>query len=396
MRGVIEKRIELSPRVQEHLDLCLDCRGCETACPSGVQYGQIIEPFRAEIHRTHKAPPAPWWSKILMERLFPSRTLLWWSVQPAYFLQQWGIQSFLERIGIIKRLPPMLQQMMKLLPQNRLSTPPLPEFLPAQGTRRARVGLFLGCAADALYRDLNWKTARVLQANGCDVVIPRQQGCCGAISYHAGSAYKAEAQAMQNIETFGADPDLDAIVTNIAGCGAQMKEYEHLFEVTGKHTQRVAEFIAKVKDISEFLVELGLRPISTPMPLRIAYHPACHLQHAQKIKTQPITLLKSIPGVEIVPFAESDICCGAAGSYNLTEIEMSEKLGQRKVDNMIMSSADGIITGNIGCMMQMEHHLREKGSNMWVKHLVEILDDGYFGRVPESRLSHEKSEQEVH
>jgi glycolate oxidase iron-sulfur subunit len=309
----------------------------------------------------------------------------------------------------------MLQQMLNMLPRNRRYVPALPAFLPAQGQRRAKVALFLGCAGDALYRDLNWLTAKVLQINGCDVIIPQQQTCCGAIAAHSGMLPQALGQAEKNLRTFGELHDIDAIVTNISGCGAQLKEYNHLYDYADGSRQLVipplplgegrgegttqqapspdpvegwspdqatlpdprVHFSSKVKDITEFLIELGPREMSHQIPVRIAYHPACHLQHAQKIKTAPVKLLTMIPGLTLLPFNEADICCGAAGSYNLTEIEMAHKLGKRKLDNLSTTEIEGVVTGNIGCMMQMEFHAREQQKSLWVKHTIELLAAGY-------------------
>jgi glycolate oxidase iron-sulfur subunit len=247
----------------------------------------------------------------------------------------------------------------------------------AEGKRRARVALFTGCVADALFHETNWKTARVLQMNGCDVWTPRGQVCCGALHYHAGWEGPAVAFARRNLEVFDL-ARVDAIVVNVAGCGAMLKDYGHHFE-KGPHAEAASAFAKKLKDVSEFLVELGPVKPTHPLRLRATYHDACHLCHAQQIRKQPRQLLAMIPELEIVPLAESEICCGAAGSYNLTQPEMAERLGERKVQNLLVAKPQAVFTANAGCILQIARHLKKHDPNVWVGHPIEGLFASYVG-----------------
>ncbi|MBV8094066.1 MAG: (Fe-S)-binding protein, partial [Acetobacteraceae bacterium] len=248
--------------------------------------------------------------------------------------------------------------------------------LPPIGPKRARVALLLGCVADALYPETNAATARVLQQNGCEVVIPRGQACCGAIHYHSGAEEPTLALMRQNLKAF--DPEqFDAIITNAAGCGAMLKEYPHVLPAA--ESAAAARFVAKVRDISEFLVALGPIVPRNPLPMRVAYHDACHLCHAQQIREQPRKLLAMIPGLELVPIEESEVCCGAAGTYNLTQPEMSERLGHRKVAHIEATGAKVVTTGNVGCLLQITRYVKERGIPIQVAHPIDLLDRAYRG-----------------
>ena len=407
MRSVVDGRLPLTDSVRRHLDLCLDCRSCETACPSGVQYGRLIEPFRVEMHEmspVNAAADSPrgttmlpgehrpdWFHRWIMYGLFPYRSRMQWALKPARLMQRLGFDRLAEKIGMTRLLPAKLQRMQAQLPTLRPSLPELPAFLPAKGPRRARVGLFLGCVADAMFRHVHWATARVLQENGCEVVIPQSQHCCGAIHYHSGASQPALDLMRQNINAFERD-ELDAVIVNVAGCGAMMKDYSHIHhELTvGKGDQKhasesdVAGFSGLVKDVSEFLMALG--PIKPPgrIEAAVAYQDACHLQHAQKIRQQPRDLLELIPGVTLRPVAEAELCCGAAGSYNLTQPEMADRLGQRKVGCLMEVMPDVVVSGNAGCSLQLQAKLKAAGHDVAVLHPMELLDLSYrCGRLSE-------------
>jgi glycolate oxidase iron-sulfur subunit len=253
----------------------------------------------------------------------------------------------------------------------------LPELLPPIGPKRARVALFLGCVADAMFPATNAATARVLQQNGCEVVIPRGQVCCGAIHYHSGAEKPAVALARQNMAVF-ASLGVDAVITNAAGCGAMLKEYEHLLPHADQAAARA--FSAQVRDIAEFLVDLGPLPPKHPIQSKVAYHDACHLCHAQRIREQPRKLLALIPGIELVPLEESEICCGAAGTYNLTQPEMSARLGDRKIEHIKQTGATIVATGNVGCILQIAKTLQAQNLPTQVVHPVDLLDQAYNGR----------------
>jgi len=272
-----------------------------------------------------------------------------------------------------------------LLPPLDSGGPRLPEFLPAIGQRRARVALFTGCVADAVFRRQHWATARVLRENGCDVVIPRGQACCGAIHYHSGADAPALELARNNAATFDAAA-VDAVIVNVAGCGSMLKDYGHIAHELkpgdAALNAQLNQCATKIRDVSEFLNDLGLIPPQGEIKLRAVYHDACHLAHAQKIREQPRNLLAQIPGLEIVPIGEADICCGAAGSYNLTEPEMSDRLVARKLENILAARPQAVITGNVGCSMQIQAALRQSGHDLWVAHPMELLDFSYRGVVP--------------
>jgi glycolate oxidase iron-sulfur subunit len=382
MRGVVDGRLDLTPAVRGHLDLCLDCRSCETACPSGVQYGRLIEPFRVDMQKSERPG---WFQRFVLYGLFPFPGRLRLALAPARLLQLVGLDRLFDWVGLHKLLPGPLGRMYRLLPRLTASAPPLPAILPAKGEKRARVGLFGGCVGEAMFSETNRATARVLQANGCEVVIPRAQGCCGAIHYHSGSSDPAVAMAMKNVDAF--PDDLDAVVVNVAGCGSMLKDYGHMGEETpGVSADAVAalsKFSGRVRDVSEFLAELGLREPTGVVPWRVTYHDACHLAHAQGVRQAPRELLKQVPGLELIPLPESDICCGAAGSYNLTQPEMSDRLVARKVGHIDRTGADVVISANAGCTLQLQAAVGGLDRPVRVVHPIEVLDLSYRGGVAE-------------
>ncbi len=384
MRAVTDGRLELTETVARHLDLCLDCRSCETACPSGVQYGRLIEPFRVEMQQRaarQQSDRAPgWFERWILYGLFPYPRRMRWALWPARLLQWMRLDRLADKFGLFRLLPENLRRMQALLPRLRARGAELPSILPAQGTQRARVALFTGCVADAMFHHVNRATARVLQANGCEVVVPRGQACCGAIHYHSGSGQAALALAEQNCTAF--DPDsVDAIIINVAGCGSMLKDYAHVADELRPGdvalVDRLRRFTSKVRDVSEFLAELGAVPPRREVKLRATYHDACHLAHAQRVREQPRSLLQLVPGLQLVPLAESDICCGAAGSYNLLEGEMADRLGRRKLQNVLATGAEAVICGNAGCTLQIQAQLKAAGSDIPVLHPVEVLAAGY-------------------
>ncbi|MBS0202429.1 MAG: 4Fe-4S dicluster domain-containing protein [Planctomycetes bacterium] len=388
MRAVTDGRLELTDTVKGHLDLCLDCRSCESACPSGVQYGRLIEPFRIETQQrelAEKKSRPGWFQSWVLYGMFPYPNRLKWALLPARFAQLTGIDQLAERLGLLRLLPEKLRRMHRLLPTLKSREPRLPEFLPAIGPKRARVALFTGCVADAMFHHVNWATARVLQQNGCEVVIPRSQACCGAIHYHSGAGQPALDLARTNAAAFQSS-DIDAVIINVAGCGSMLKDYGHVGEELAKqdHLLRTSlDGVAhKVKDVSEFLIQLGPIAPRGDIPLTATYHDACHLCHAQKIREQPRELLSLVPGLKLVPLPESEICCGAAGSYNLTEPEMADRLATRKINHILSTEATALISGNAGCSLQIQATLKQAGSPIWVAHPMEILDLSYRGLKP--------------
>lgn len=388
MRQVIDEVLELDDTVKGHLDLCLNCRACETACPSGVQYGKLIEPFRAYMEENEQGRSLQNLNGLqrwMLFNIFPSRLKTRLALAPARLAQWTGADWLLRKSGLLNLLPSSLRTMHGMLPKLRPHYGSLPELLPAIGERRARVGLFLGCVADAIYPQTNYATAKVLQHNGCDVWIPRSQACCGALHYHSAKEGPAQELAVQNCQAFGMDkPDweqLDAIIINAAGCGAMVKDYAHMMHDHPEH-EAATRFNQKVKDIAEFLYELGPVKPTHPLPIRATYHDACHLRHAQQIQKQPRALLEMIPELELVPLSETELCCGAAGSYNLTQPEMADKLGQRKAENIGDTKARAVFTGNVGCLMQITRHLEKAGLSVWAAHPIDALWASYSGELP--------------
>jgi glycolate oxidase iron-sulfur subunit len=376
MRAVTDGKLAADdPDVRKHLDLCLDCRACETACPSGVQYGKLIEPFRIFLNDTQRPVTnlGPL-QKFALFSLTPYRRRIRAMLAPVRWMQKLGIDRLTEKVGLLRLLPSSLRQMHDMVPPLE-PYHHLPELLPAEGTRRARVALFLGCAGDAFLPQTALATAKVLQKNGCDVWIPRGQVCCGALHYHAAQEEPARAFARTNTEIFKKE-DIDAIVSNAAGCGAMLKDYGHLL-----HDADGAALAAKVKDVSEFLMELGPVKPQHPLPITAAYHDACHLCHAQQIRKQPRQLLEMIPELKLVPLNESEVCCGAAGSYNITQPEMAERLGARKATNILSTGAQAVFTGNVGCLLQIARHLRRDHPKLWIAHPIDALWASYCGEI---------------
>ncbi|MFI5454544.1 MAG: (Fe-S)-binding protein [Isosphaerales bacterium] len=377
MRAIADGRLAMGPGVREHLELCLDCRACESACPSGVQYGKMIEPFKIAMKSTARGrEKSSLLQRLILHHVFPYSGRVRWALAPARILQRIGVLDWAERIGLNRLLPPTLRRMQAMLPKLTRSHGRLPEVLAPKGPKRARVALFLGCVADAMFPETNAATARVLQENGCEVLIPRDQACCGAIHYHSGVEPPALELARRNLDAFGAT-GVDAIIVNAAGCGAMLKDYAHILPPES-HDQ-AARFVAKVKDISEFLMALGPIPPRAAVPLKVTYHDACHLCHGQQIRSQPRALLAMIKGLEVVPLEESEICCGAAGTYNLTQPEMSERLGRRKLEHIEATGTQMVVTGNVGCILQIARQIKERGCRIEVAHPVDLLDRAYRG-----------------
>ncbi len=379
MRAVTDGRLALNDQVRGHLDLCLDCRACETACPSGVQYGKLIEPFRVAMEQQPDVPRRndDWFHKYVLFGLFPYRDRLRRALAPAKIAQRLGLIRFAEASGLLNLLPRRLRQLVYTLPERIAAEPELPEVLPAVGRRRARVGLFTGCVADVMFRHTHWATARVLQQNGCDVVVPRTQGCCGAIHFHAAASDPARRLADANVAAFA---DVDQVIVNVAGCGAMMKDYGHHWH--DAHAPLREALAGKTRDVNEFLDELGLIPPEGRIELTATYHDACHLGHAQKIKLQPRRLLAAVPGLKLVDLPETDLCCGAAGTYNLTQPEMSARLSRRKLDNILSTGARAVLTANAGCLLQIAREARLRGERLWIAHPMDLLDLSYRRERP--------------
>jgi glycolate oxidase iron-sulfur subunit len=357
----------------QHIDTCLGCMACVTACPSGVQYDSLLEAARPQVERDAKRGFADRAFRQLIFAMFPHpgrlRALSW----PLGVYQKFGIQRLVRSSGLLALLPKRLQAMERLLPSITFGGAALPERIPASGAQRKRVALLLGCVQRVFFGHVNEATARGLAAEGCEVVVPQTQGCCGALAEHAGEEADAMAAARRLIDAFDA-AGADTIVINAAGCGSAMKRYGHLLRNDPAYAARAQAFGARCKDISEVLAELEPRAPRGAVQLKAAYHDACHLQHAQGVRAQPRRLLQAIPGVAVREIAESDICCGSAGIYNLLEPEAATQLRDRKVQNILQTDAEVIVSGNPGCLLQIATGLEAAGRPMRIMHLIEVLD----------------------
>jgi glycolate oxidase iron-sulfur subunit len=416
----------LTDAAAEHFDRCLGCMACMTACPSGVQYDQIIEAARewAEDARTPEigargagvpAGDQPEARRPLRDRatraaifaVFPYPRRLRAATAPLRAAQRLGADRLLARAGVVSRVSPAAAAALRLAPPSGQPMPPgrFPERVPALGKRRAVVGMLTGCVQSVFFPQVNAATARVLAAEGCDVIIPRGQGCCGALSLHSGRVAEAARFAAGAIEAFEA-AGVDAIVVNSAGCGSAMKEYGRLFEhlaepdtadlgvpaepaevspalagqvEAGSMISRAETLSARVRDLAEFLAELGPVAPRHPIPVRAAYHDACHLGHAQRITREPRELLREIPGLELVELRDAGTCCGSAGVYNLLQPEAARALGARKADSVLESGASLLISANPGCTLQISAELAERGQPVANAHTAEVLDASIRG-----------------
>ncbi|MGW5642312.1 glycolate oxidase subunit GlcF [Saccharopolyspora sp. NPDC003752] len=367
-----------------HFDACLGCMACVTACPSGVQYGTLITETRAQVERNHQRGR---WERLLRTAiftLFPYPRRLKAMRGPLALYQRLGIGNLLKRSGLLSKLPDGLQVMESLAPPISRA-PKLGNRIPARGKRRATVGMITGCVQSAFFPDVNAATARILSAEGCDVVIPPAQGCCGALSEHSGREPEAVKFARQLLDTFE-ESGVDYVVINSAGCGSTLKEYPRLLQDDPEYAERAERFSARVRDISELLAELGPVAERHPLPVQIAYHDACHLAHGQGIRSQPRELLRAIPGLELKEINRGELCCGSAGVYNLLQPEAARELGDRKAENILATGAKLLVTANPGCSMQIRTALERRGERLAMAHTVQVLDASIRGRGVETLL----------
>ena len=385
MQAVAEGRVEIGSEFIEHMYCCLGCRACETACPSGVQFGKLIEAAREEIEivapqqhsGTERMLRGTVFSGVLPSRLLTS--LLFTGLK---VYQRSGAQTLTRKLHLLDYMPGTLagklQEPEALMPhiEGSLFQGALPAITSPLGQRRYRVGFISGCIMDQVFRDINEASIRVLAANDCEVVTPREQRCCGALHVHSGEAEQGRALARANIDAFE-HWNCDYIIINAAGCGSNLKEYGHLLRDDPHYAERAAAFSAKVKDISEFLAMIDLNPKLGEVKRRVTYHDACHLAHGQKIKSQPRALLKRIPGLELVDLKEADWCCGSAGIYNITNQEMAGQLLARKMGHIENTRAQVVATGNPGCMMQIAQGARQRDLPIEALHPIQLLDEAY-------------------
>ncbi|MFQ5830545.1 MAG: (Fe-S)-binding protein [Candidatus Methylomirabilia bacterium] len=366
MRAALEGRVAMSETFTRHLDLCLGCRACETACPSGVPFGRLLEQTRGQIVRQGNQRIAQRLLARLALTLFPYPRRLAFAMGVLSYYQRSGLQRLVRAsrlLGVAPRLA-ATERSLPSLPSG--STPALPEMIPAQGPSRGRVGLLIGCVQRFVMPRVNELTARLLSMAGYDVLIPREQGCCGALHLHAGRLGEARRLARAILDTF--DQSVDLVVVNAAGCGSAMRAYGHWLH----DDPRATTFSQAVRDVSELLVDADL-------PLRrieetATYHDACHLAHGQRVRAQPRVLLQKIPGLTLVELPDSDLCCGSAGIYNILEPEMADRLLELKVGRIAETQARIVVTGNVGCALQIAKGCRARGLNAEVLHPVELLE----------------------
>jgi glycolate oxidase iron-sulfur subunit len=362
----------MNDEMVRHWDLCLGCMACVTACPSGVQYDKLIESTRQQVERRYERRADDRAFREMIFQFFPYPNRLRAIAAPMRLYQRFGIGDKLRRAGIMQRIPARMRAMEALLPDLPREEK-IPDLTGPVGEKRRRVGVLTGCVQRVFFSAVNAATVRVLAAEGCEVVAPKQ-GCCGALSTHAGREEESLDFARQTIDTFE-DLNLDNVIVNAAGCGSTMKEYGYLLRDDPEYAERAKAFSAKVRDVSEFLQELGPVAERNPLPVTVAYHDACHLAHAQRIRKQPRQTLKQIPGMDVKEIREAEICCGSAGIYNMVEPEPAAELGERKANNILKTGAQMIVTSNPGCMLQIQASLKKMGRDgLPMAHPVEVLD----------------------
>lgn len=380
MVQVAEGKAEISETYIEHMELCLACRGCESACPSGVNYGRLIEAARAHIDQNIRRP---WHIRFARDFVFgtllSSRWLLSLAGAGLFLYQASGFQKLVRSSGLLKFFG-RLHEIEMLAPS--AETPfffsQIGKVFPAEGEKRYTVAFLAGCIANISFARLNEATVRVLQKNGCEVHLPDAQNCCGALHVHAGRKNDARELAKNNIDaTLGGD--FDAILTNAAGCGSTLKEYDELLEHDDAYRDKSLAFKAKMKDINEFLASIEIRTPVKPLDMTVTYQDSCHLCHGQKIRVQPRKVLAAIPGVTLKEMALSDLCCGSAGIYNVVHNEMAMGLLKNKMQSVNATGAECIVTANPGCMIQLQAGAKIHGKNQPVLHVVELLDRAYRG-----------------
>ncbi|MGQ0793345.1 MAG: (Fe-S)-binding protein [Deltaproteobacteria bacterium] len=381
MKSALEGRIPMGGGLVKYLDLCLGCLGCETACPSGVDYSALVEMSKAQIERKHRRPLGERIFRAMLFCIFPYAKRLKAMLPALWLYQASGARGLIQRCGILSKISGKLARMEGMMPEVKGASlfAGLPEVTAPKGRRRYRVGMLAGCVQSVLFPQTNEATVRVLAESGCEVVIPKNQGCCGALSLHSGRLDEARGFARANIKLFD-KADFDAVIVNAAGCGSTMKEYGHLFAEDAVFAQRAERVANKTKDVMEFLADVGLRGNLKEVKMRATYQDACHIAHGQRIKSQPRAVIRQIPGVELIELGESDVCCGSAGIYNLTQPEMAEGLLERKLENLERTKAEALLAGNPGCLLQIKKGIKERGLSIETLHPIELVDRAYGGK----------------
>ena len=387
MQKAGEGNAPLDQTLRRHMDNCLGCMACMTACPSGVQYGKLIEDTRAQVERNIPRSASDWLFRKLLFAIFPHPARLRALAAPMLLYQRSGLQALVRRSGALTLVPKRLAAMEALLPVVPSGfVTKMPARTAAAAPHRRCVGMLTGCVQQVFFPHVNAATARVLAAEGCEVIAPEGQPCCGALMVHSGLDEQAMAMARRMIDLFE-QANVETIAINAAGCGSTMKEYGHLLRDDPQWADRARVFSAKCRDVTEVLCELEPNALRNPLRLRIAYHDACHLRHAQGIYRQPRQLLAGIPGLEVAEIAESTLCCGSAGIYNLLQPEPAQQLGDRKVSHLLATQAAAVVSANPGCLLQLMSGLRRRGEKQLPTfHMIELLDASIRGVSPEELL----------
>ncbi len=377
IRGLASGEIPADdPDLRHHLNLCLGCRACETACPSAVPYGALLEAARAQL------PPATETERAIRKLTLGFLFMQPWAMRTAgfglRFYQKSGLQKLVHQSRILKVLPGKLDEKEAMLPQAQggLLKAKLPKVTPAQMKPRYRVAFLTGCVQDELFRGTNAATVSVLARNGCEVVIPEKQGCCGALHAHVGVREESRTLARRNIEAFEAT-GADYYIVNASGCGATLKEYGHLLHDDPEYHERAERFVSKMRDFGEVLVEIGFTPPKGELKARVTYQDACHMKHGQKVFNQPRQLIKSIPGVQLIEMKDSDWCCGSAGIYNVVQPVMANEVLSWKTENIKDTHAEIVVASNPGCAIQIAYGMRKEGKEVEILHLAELLEKAY-------------------
>lgn len=378
MDAINEGEIALNTATVQHFDSCLGCLACVTTCPSGVQYDKLIAATRPQVERNYPRNLLDRLYRQLIFSVFPYPNRVRWLLVPLLVYQALGLQKLVRSTGLLKLFSPRLAAMESILPKITLGSfkDGFPTVIPASCEKRYRVGMILGCVQRLFFSPVNEATVRVLTANGCEVVIPKTQGCCAALPHHQGQEEQAKQLARQMIDSF-ADTDVDFVIINAAGCGHTLKEYGHLLQDDPKYRDLAKQFAASVKDVQEFLATAGLTAKLSPLadkPLTLVYQDACHLLHGQKISVQPRQLLRQIPGVQLREPIDAALCCGSAGVYNMLQPDVADELGKQKVQNLLNTGADLITSANPGCTLQITKHLHQQDKKISIMHPVELLD----------------------
>ncbi|MDB9510294.1 (Fe-S)-binding protein [Kamptonema animale CS-326] len=378
MDAINEGDAPLNEATAQHFDTCLGCLACVTTCPSGVQYDKLISATRHQVERNYQRNLSDILIRSILFNFFPYPHRLRPLLAPLFLYQKSGVQKLVRSTGLLKKVFPRLAAMESILPAISVESfrDNLPTIIPAQGEKRYRVGMILGCVQRLFFSPINEATVRVLTANGCEVVIPKSQGCCAALPEHQGQTEQAKTLARQMIDSFEGT-GIDAVIINAAGCGHTLKEYGHILADDAEYQEKAQTFASKVKDVQEFLANVGLTAKLSPLidgELKIVYQDACHLLHGQKISLQPRQLLQQIPGVKLKEPLDAALCCGSAGVYNMLQPEIADELGQQKVENLLNSGAELITSANPGCSLQIKKHLELQGKQITLMHPIELLD----------------------